>query len=218
MSILEIQRGGFAEALSRMLRLQGKVGLQLDSVVIPTIDLNHVGELPYSPIGIPFNGWRAIAAIAAENGYIWISPGLDTTLDVRKVKVENLSAAPITIYDLILITQPDQASIFVSSFSQMTRTRQSIPRGSNTEWPEQSGAVIDQGGLASVVGTRLDRVRLGPAPSSYTWDLASVAPDLTGMRQSESGIQAIGVVCETVNQGFEATFWGREYPSLTLAG
>lgn len=202
--MLTINRGQVSEAYARLLGIKGPSPLSADQGIIPVVNVAQLEESPFATYAIPCSGVTTPAAVAAENGYAWVSPNLSLALEVLRVIV-NVPGAAMQ-FSIRWLTQAQQVTVGVGSFAQLISLRPQDPH----QYVESRASVIDQGTHAGLVGTQLAVFKcLAGGDREFEFPPAArpvlFGADLTGQ------IPALAVIGDTVNQSFNATFICREW-------
>lgn len=206
-------RSELVDAVASLIGARGKSpGIEVPPSLNPTVDVLALAKTPFASLGGPIAATRAAPAVAAENSFSWVSPGINFAIEVVEFTI--LTTATFA-FQLLLLTQAQQAAIGVSSFVNFSRLRQRVPGAASEQFPEATAHVMSGGSNAGIVGTPIGRiVATGNVPQIVNFRELGVAlyGDDPGGAQA---IQGLGVVCETVNTGFDLTCFAREWPRPT---
>lgn len=208
-SEFRVYRGELVDGIAGFIASRGKSpGLVSGGEVQPVLDLQDICRSPYATIGNPVGGSAQQAAVAAENAYIWVSPGINVALEIHQIVVRSTVATGLQLH---LLTQAEQTTIGVGAFSRLIRLRQSEPGFATPNFPETTSSVIDVGTNAGIIGATIGRF-LVQANIDLVIDLHATPVILYGAQPGSVNIQALAVSAFNVNQSLDATFFGREWP------
>lgn len=208
MSDYRVYRPELVEQLALLIDGKGKSpSFNVGGELHPTIDLSVLTRSPYSAIGGEVMRRIVPAAVPAENNIAWVSPGIGVALELLEFRIGTAVTAD---FDLIALTQAEQATIGVAAFLNFVRTRQRFPGVASPNFPEQTASVISQGSNAGVLGAALLRFTVqANVDQIIRFDATALYGDDPGV---PNVIQAIGVGCNTVNQAFSLSVRAREWP------
>ena len=177
-----------------------------------------LSRTPYAnAYGYPVGRAANRAAVALQYGYVWASPGLNVCLEIVKVRVSQCSAS--TGFTLRLLTQAQQTTVGVDAFTNMLRLRQSAAGPAGPTFPESVGSVLSQGTHDALVGSTVASGLFVLGGPDLEFDFEGLGITLFGAPQgSPTSIQALAVVCATVNLPFDVTFFCREWPLRATGG
>lgn len=203
-------RAELVDSIAGLIGARGKSpGFTVQPTLNPTIDVAAISATPFSGIGRPVMSFRPVTAVAAENGHVWISPGLNLAIEPLEIRI----VGPATLYQVVLLSQVQQAAIGVTNFSRFSLVRQRVPGPADGLWPDLSPSVVSFGTIVGITGTPVARFNAFPAINGDTViDLRGLGIALYGADPGTQNIQGFGIACETVNTAFDVSVIAREWP------
>lgn len=208
-----IQRGSLAERLRQLLRLSGRIPLQLDENVVPIVLTDQVNLPPWRLSPTIFANFNTSAAVAAENSFLgWgVRAGDFGVMVVKRIAVDNLGAA--TAANISIVRNSLAALLATGTdFSPTERMEQLDPKQviANVAQPVGIVGPIIGTNPGIVLGVELERQRLqtgANAPTRIVFEGPYVLPAGT----------AISVWRQVVNEALSAHIYGEFYPDVSSA-
>lgn len=201
----DFNRGEVNQALARMLGVKGELRLDLEQLVVPTLDIADLADSPYYASSFSRGVGRSStqAAVAAKNGFVGVRPGERVALQVRRVIIGNPEAALAQTFAIEVMSAANISALGALTTAQMGFT--SPPEAGQLAPSKLFLAAANTTGAGAVIGGCVLA-----ASSSIILDLPEPGVCLYG--DDPGGIPGLVVVGITQNQAVQAAFFGREWP------
>jgi len=196
-----LQQSSITTALVRALGLKGKFGLQLDETAVVNIQGLDLEYTPYQRNFVACGEGQVQGGVAAENGYVGVQAGRGVILAIDSIHCSvvtsmDVSLQRLTVANLVTIGAPFTSQA-MKSFDANEPAAATGPRVTST---------IFLNSFAGVVGDRVGNWRIltedHMIPLPYPYILRGDDP---------AGLNALAMVGQTVNDGFRASFFCREF-------
>lgn len=197
-------RPEIALALNRFLRIQGGV---LDPVfgetITPTFNIGDLLDSPYLEYGIHACGSLGAAPVVAERGYVWVSPGRNVLLQVRRIVIRNENAGAHLV-DTKLFSAANIAAIGTVSTQKLIQVTGALESGVDLR-----SSFLASGTDAANTGQSLESYTI-PANSHVVIDFPE--PGITLRGDDAGGVPGFGMRTGTPNELISMAVFAREWP------
>lgn len=205
---LDIQAGGLAAKLRRLMGVRGRLPLRLDEQLVPTTEVGPALGAPYRTAGDAFDvaTWHSQAAVAGQFPFvgIWLPLTSSGALVVRHVLLQTTGTADT--FGLWLGNTTDYIASQVLPASDIVITENFPAVSAAGVTPFVLGGNVKGANAAQGIGKRISTHRLA-------LDASLVVPVSVTLRPGWT----LAVWRGTVNTVCEASFWGTYYPNPELS-
>lgn len=203
--IFPFNRPEIADAIARFLGIKDRLGVAVDSTVIPVLTVGPtLDRTPYSRFGVPVCENQAVGAVAANFGVVWIQPGRQVALSVHKAVIANQTAGAQT-FSLRALTAANIATIGGGSGVRQVFDMSAQEAG----WGSLRGSAVVSDHHTSIEGNGLMEVSV---PVAGTVEV-EFDPPFVLYGNDPGGVPGLGFFNNNDDDAITAiSFFGREWP------